>query len=147
MTIFEAIQQATKEVNIRSFRYADVTEFNAFKDSFNFQDYPCHVVVPVETRGTWYGGRRRAVAPIQGWIIQRIPVDADVTRKQELEAAYLEPMKQLCRQYFAALIETDIVDAETEQIQDTIKPEYMWLSSKLFGAAYTINLPVIEGTC
>lgn len=149
MTLLEAVEEANLKAGIRTFRYARIDEWNSFQDSFKFIDYPAHVIVPIRTNGSWVapGMRRKGVAIIEGWVVQRIPEDTTDFRTQKAEDLYLEPMKQLAMKFIRHMIDSDIVDPEVNNISDSIRPEYMWLSTGLFGAAYTLQLPIVETVC
>ncbi len=148
MTIVEALEEATKDANIRTFGFANIEEFNAFSESFKFNDYPANIVVPFDNNGTWLNGRRKATVPIQGWILMRIN-DTDIPnyKTAEVEKKFLQPMRALAIKFLRNLIDSDVVDPEREEITDKIVPEYMFLDQNLFGVSYTINLPTTESIC
>lgn len=147
MTIAETIEQASNDANIRTFAYANLKEFNAFADSFKFNDYPANVVVPFENPGTWLNGRRKSVLNIQGWVVTRLSESPENYRTAKVEAIYLQPMRALAIKFMRKLVESDLVDPEISEINDNIVPEYMWLDSGLFGVSYSIRLPISESIC
>lgn len=153
MTILEHIQQANDAVGIgiKQFRFARMDEFNAFQGSFTSGDYPCHVMEPFTTVGTWLNGRARLTVPINGWMLKKLNQDTVNWRSAEIESQHLEPMRALAKAFIKALLSSDdaedVVDPEVDEVQFTIKPEYMLLSSQLFGVSYTVQLPVRERIC
>lgn len=144
MTLLQAIEQANIAAEIRTFRFANIREFQAFMDTFNELEYPCHVVVPFTNNGVWLNGRRKAVVPLQGWVLTRIEEDTSNFRSREVEERYLEPMRMMCKQFLYELINSDIIDAEVNEITDTIRPEYAFLTANLFGVSYQVNIPIAE---
>lgn len=145
-TIIQAVKKANLDAGIRNFSYARIDEFSAFMESFKELDYPRNIIVPIETRGTWAkAGQYNRIAVIQGWMLTRIKSDTSELRTAAAEEVYIEPMRQLAKAFLSNLTECDIVDPEEENISDTIKPEYAFLSSGLFGVSYSMNLPVTEG--
>lgn len=148
MTVLDAIKDANDSVpEIVGFSFARIDEFNAFMKSFEYTDYPRNIIVPFQNNGTWQGGFRRGVIPIQGWIIRRIPVDRLEFRVASVEEDYMEPMRSLAKRFIKHLINSDIVDPQVDEITDTIVPEYQLLKQDLFGVSYTLNLPIIGSVC
>lgn len=147
MTILEAIEQANETVGIRSFRFANLSEFNKFLESFEFEDYPCHVVVPFETRQEWYNNRIYNVAVIQGWVLKRIDEDTTNFKAAEIEALHIAPMRAKAKNLIREMVESDVTNPEVERVTSSIKPEYGQLTASLFGVSYTLNWPIAEGIC
>lgn len=147
MTILEAIEDANEAAEIRSFRFANFDEYNKFLESFTFEDYPCNVIVPVETRQEWLNNRVHNVAVIQGWMLRRIDTDTNVIKTREAEVQFVQPMRQLAMKFIRRLLDSDIIDPEVERVTSNIKPEYGQLSARLFGVSYTLNLPIAESVC
>lgn len=148
MTILEAIEEANSSADIRNFKFARLDEWNSFIDSFEFQDYPAHLLVPFDVPFTFKDPKRHSVIPLQGWILTRISEDADDFRTSKVESVYLEPMRQIAFKFLKYLQRTSIIDDDgTVTINGVIKPEYGFLSTRLFGVSYTINLPIIQGVC
>lgn len=149
MTIREAIEIANKNAGIKKATIANLQEAQAFHDSFKFEDYPINIIIPFNSNGTTKNGIRRAVIPLQGWILTRVREQPEDYRSLAMEKEYLEPMRHLAAKFLKELYKTDIVDPEAVErgITDTIKPEYMVLNMLAFGVSYTVNLPVIQNVC
>lgn len=147
MTILEALTEANDTAKIRTMAFANIAEFNSFQDSFTFQDYPANVIVPPSISGTRTNNRNKAVVALQGWVIQRIPEDTDNYRSIKIEETYMKPMREKAIKFINALLDTDIIDPEVENISWTVRPEYMWLPNHLFGVSYTVNIPINTIVC
>lgn len=147
MTILETIQQATNDAGFKGLSFANLQEFNAFMDSFQFEEYPRNVVVPFNTTGRIASNRIKSVLTIQGWALTRISQDTNDWRSVELEPLYMQPMREKVRKFFLSLVNSDILDPEVSDISFTTKPEYMFLAAHLFGISYTISLPISQKLC
>lgn len=147
MTILEAIQEASNEADIPTLAFANIREFNAFMDSFNYDDYPVNIVVPFTSNGTTLNGRRKAIIPLQGWVLRRIPEEPLDVRSVSAEHDYIAPMRAKAVKFIAKLLETDVIDPEVDGVTDTIRSEYAFLANHLFGVSYTVNVPVVESVC
>lgn len=147
MTILEAIEEANNAAEIPTLAFANLREFNAFMDSFRYDQYPVNVVVPFDDNGQWTGPLRKSTIPLQGWVIMEIPQDPLDVRTVEAHRKYVEPMKRKAIAFIRELLSTDIIDPEVAIPTDTIRPEYAFLTNYLFGVSYTINLPVVKGVC
>lgn len=147
MTILQALQQANNEADIPTLAFANIQEFNAFMDSFNYDDYPVNIVVPFTSNGTTLNGRRKAIIPLQGWVLRRIPEEPLDVRSVAAEHDYIAPMRAKAVKFIAKLLETDVIDPEVEGVTDTIRSEYAFLANHLFGVSYTVNVPVVESVC
>lgn len=148
-TILEAIEAANEAAEIRTFSFADIREFNSFNDSFKFEEYPCHVVVPFTINGEFDQDIQSAakVVPLSGWLLTRISEDTNDVRKVEIERKYMEPLRRQLLSYLNELRQSDIVNSEVKKITFTIRPEYHFLKDHLFGPSYTINLPLQSRVC
>lgn len=147
MTVIEILKSATDEAGFKGLSFANLQEFNSFMDSFNFNDYPRNVIVPYPLNGTLKDNRKKKVIPLQGWALLRIAEDTNDWRSINLEVDYIQPMRVLVEKFVTKLAESDITDPEIEDITYSIRPEYMFLSSHLFGVSYTINWPVGSKYC
>lgn len=147
MTVLEAIEQANNEAGIQTWRFADLREFSAFMESFNFSEYPINVVVPYTSNGTHVGVRRTSTIVLQGWVVTRVLEEPLDIRSQRAEAEYIQPMRKLAVKFINRLLQTDIIDPEANEITDTIRPEYKFLQARVFGVSYTVNLPITENVC
>jgi len=149
MTILEAATQANTEAGIRTLSFANLQEFQAFMDSFNFVEYPINVLVPFTVNGTtnMNTGIRKAVVPIQGWVLTRVSEEPEDYRSKAFEEKYLNPMRTLAKKFLKNFYNTEIIDPETTSITDSIRPEYLFLNAKTFGVSYTANVPVKDNVC
>lgn len=148
-TILEAITTANNEAGIRTLSFANLQEFQAFMDSFQFVEYPINVVVPFTVNGTtnMTTGIRKAVVPLQGWILTRVSEEPEDLRTKAAEEKYLHPMRVLAKKFIRRFLESDIIDAETNSVTDSIRPEYMFLNAKTFGVSYTLNVSIRDNVC
>lgn len=149
MTILEAIQQSTADVkDIKGLSFANLQEFNAFMDSFNFEDWPRNVVVPPVVNGTFNGIRSRETLILRGWVLRRIPEDTNDWRSVKLEPDYIEPMRILARKFIRRMLDqNDLIDPERDEATYTITPEYMFLTKHLFGVSYQAQIPIMKNVC
>jgi len=147
MTLLAAIQGANNNAAIPTLAFASLQEFNSFMDSFSYSQYPVNVVVPWTSNGTTLNGRRKAVVPLQGWVLRRVSEDTNNWRSIAVESAYLDPMRVLAIRFIRNLLDEDIIDPEVESVTDVIRPEYAFLSAGLFGVSYTVNLPINQTVC
>lgn len=142
-TILEAIEHANNEADIRTLKFANIKEFNSFMDSFNFDEYPINIVIPFDDNGTWIDGRRKAIIPIQGWVLTRLSHDTDI-RSKEAEQHYIAPMRQKAKKFLLEILDSDLTDPEVKSVTDSIRPEYAFLSELAFGVSYRMNWPISE---
>lgn len=147
MTILEAVDEANEAAAITTLAFANIREFSEFVDSFNFSDYPVNIVVPFTSNGTHTGGLRKAVVPLQGWVLTRVTEEPLDLRSLAAETAYIQPMRTLAAKFISKLLQTDVIDPEVENVTDSIRPEYAFLAAHLFGVSYTVNLPIVENQC
>lgn len=148
MTIIETINEATETAGFKGLSFANLQEFNAFMDSFNFNEYPRNVVVPYNLNGSiTEQGRKKKVIPLQGWALTRISQDTNDWRSIDLEKDYIQPMRVLAEKFIVQLVNSDLTDSEVRDISYSIKPEYMFLNSHLFGVSYTVNWPITGTIC
>jgi hypothetical protein len=147
MTIIETFEEATADAGFKGVSYANLQEFNSFMDSFTFLEYPRNVIVPYTLNGRLKNNRNKKVIPVQGWALTRIAEDTNDWRSLQLEKDYIHPMRVLAERFLVALSNSDLTDPEVEDIQYSIKPEYMFLSAHLFGVSYNIQWPVIGKIC
>lgn len=147
VTILDAIKTANTDAGIKHLSFANLTEFNSFKDGFNFLDYPINVVVPFTINSQYLGNRIKNSVQIRGWMLTRIKQDTNDWRSVKLEVDYIEPLRKLAMTFVQRLIYTDIVDPEQETINATFVPEYQFLDAHLFGVSYSVNLPTSLKIC
>ncbi len=147
LTILGAVKLANDEAQLPDFTFAAIDEFARFLDSFKNTDVPIHVITPFEEQGTWIGARRKAIVPMEGWLLTPLLEETVDYRSQRIEQVYISVMRSAAKRFLARLVEQDIVDDEVQQIKDVITPEYGTLSSRLFGVHYRIQLPIMQGVC
>lgn len=149
MTILEAIEAANEETGIRTLSFAQLQEFNSFLDSFTFEEYPIHVMVPFTISGNLIQEERtvKQTLALSGWVLTRISEDTNDFRSRQVEIDYTAPMRLLAKKFLISLRSQDIVDPEVSSIPYTIRPEYQLFHAHLFGCSYTINLPIISRVC
>lgn len=150
MSLIETIEQAATDAGFRSFVYADFEtegEFQAVIQKYKFEEYPLLLIPPFQSNGTWNQGRRKGVLQIRGWAVKRISEKTVNYRSNELEVSTIEPMKVLARKFIKKMIESDLYDPMVENVQDTIRGSYQFTNQHLFGAYFTVNLPIIESVC
>lgn len=147
MSIIETLEDASNTAGFKGLSFANLQEFNAFHDSFNFLDYPRNVIVPYNTNGTVKNNRKKKVILLQGWALLRIKDDTNDWRSIKLEKDYIQPMRVLAEKFIIQVINSDATDPEVEDIAYTIKPEYMFLNSHLFGVSFTLNWPTKGNLC
>jgi len=140
-TVLESIEDANNEADIKTFRFANIKEFNSFMDSFNFDEYPINIVVPFEDNGTWSEGRIKAIIPIQGWVLTRLSDDTDIRSKQA-EEHYIAPMRDKAKKFMFEIINSELTDPEVTAVTYNIRPEYAFLNQMAFGVSYRMNWPI-----
>lgn len=149
-SLIETIEQASKDAGFRSFVYADFeteNEFQAVIDNFKFEEYPLLLIPPFTSNGTWTNARRKGILLIRGWSLIRIKEQTVNYRSRKLEVDTIEPMKKMSRKFIKNMIESNAYDPMVTTIQDTIRGSYQFSNKHLFGAAFTVNLPIIESVC
>lgn len=149
MTLIESIEQASIAAGIRTFRFANIREAQSFMDSFNFVEFPIHILLPLTVNGVTNRdtGIRKAVLPLQGWVLTRIESDPNDYRTRKVEDIYIGPMRTLANKFLKRLLESSIIDPEVKTVSDSIKPEYMFLNQHAFGVSYTMNVPIKDNVC
>lgn len=65
-TIIETLQEATDDAGFQGLSFANLQEFNAFMDSFTFEEYPRNVIVPFTMNGVLKNNRKKKVIRLQG---------------------------------------------------------------------------------
>lgn len=144
-TILQALEQAHKDAHIKTpLQFVKIDEFQAFLDSFNFDEFPVNVIVPFTNNGNRTDSRRKATVPLQGWMLVEIDDDTINVRTAKAYHDYVEPMTNLAIKFLTRLLEQDIIDAEVSNVTDSITPTFAFLSKRLFGVQYTMNIPIME---
>lgn len=146
-TILQAIQLSTTDAGIKNLSFANLQEFNAFHDSFQFEDWPRNVVVPPGITGTFNGIKGAEVLILRGWVLRRINEDTNDWRSVQIEELYTSPMRELARKFIRRMLDSEIVDTERDAATYRIDPEYMFLHSHLFGVSYQASIPIMKNVC
>lgn len=150
MSLISTIQQAATDAGFVSFVYADFeseNEFQAVIEKYDASAFPLLLIPPFQSNGTWNQGRRKGVLQLRGWAVKRITDKTVNYRSLALETSTIEPMKVLARKFIKKMIESDLYDPMVENVQDTIRGSYQFTNTHLFGAYFTVNLPIIESVC
>lgn len=148
MTILEAIQQASNDTTgIVGLSFANLQEFNAFKQSFDYQDWPRNIVIPPTVTGEYRNNRLKLTLQLRGWILRRIAEDTNDWRSVQLEPVYINPMRMLAFSFVRKMLNTDFIDPEREIASITVTPEYMFLDNHVFGVSYQANIPILSHVC
>jgi hypothetical protein len=149
VTILEALQTANDEAGIRTLSFANLQEFQAFQDSFRFEEWPVNVVVPITINGTIDQniGTDKDIYPIQGWILTRIKSEPELYRSKKMEIEYIAPLRILAKKFIKNLAASEIVDPEVTTVPYSIRAEYMFLNNLAFGVAYTASIPLSQNVC
>lgn len=147
MTIIETLDTATSNAGFKGLSFANLQEFNAFHDSFKFEEYPRNIILPYNTTGQILDNRKKKVIQLQGWALLRISEDTNDWRSIKLEEKYIQPMRVLAEKFIINVINSDLTDSEVTPQSYTLKPEYMLLNSHLFGVSYTFNWSVQGRLC
>lgn len=147
MTVIETFQQASDDAGFKGVSYANLQEFNAFMDSFTFLEYPRNVIVPYTLNGRLKNNRKKKVITVQGWALTRIAQDTNDWRSLDLERDYIANLREMAEKFLVSLANSDLTDPEVEDIQYSVRAEYMFLAAHLFGVSYTIQWPVTGNVC
>ncbi len=147
MTVLEALTEANNIHYIKGLSFAALAEFNSFKDSFTFNDWPRNVVVPIPLDGTVQPSRTSEQLLIQGWMLTRINEDTNDYRSIKIEPDYIEPMRKAARTFILNLINTDLTDPQVTNINYRIVPEYKFTDAHLFGVSYQLRWPINGKLC
>ncbi len=146
-TIIETLEEATDNAGFKGLSFANLQEFNAFHDSFNFLDYPRNIILPYNTNGQIVNNRKKKVIQLQGWALTRIKEYTNDWRSIKLEEKYIHPLRVMTEKFIVAIVNSDLTDPEVTNVAYTIRPEYMLLNSHLFGVSYTLNWPIKGNLC
>jgi hypothetical protein len=143
MSLLEALQEANNIPGIKGLSFAQLQEFASFQDSFNFEDWPRNIVVPIVLDGTLsVSPRPDEIINLQGWMVTRINQDTNDYRSVKIEPDYIAPMRAAARQFMYNLVSSDLTNPEAQNITYRIGSEYQWLHTHLFGVFYTMRWPV-----
>lgn len=149
-SLIETIEQVSKDVGIRSFVYADFEteqEFQSVIEKFKFEEYPLLLIPPFNDAGVWTNGRRKGILQIRGWVLKRVSHDTNNYRSRSLEVTTIEPMKHLAKKFNKNIIDSVIADPLVSNVSDSVRGSYQFTNKHLFGASFTINLPITEIIC
>jgi hypothetical protein len=147
VTILQAAQEANTAAGIRNFAFANLTEFNSFKDGFNELEYPINVMVPFTVNSQFLSRGIKNSVLIRGWVLTRLREDTNDFRSLKIEPDYINPMRELAMTFVRRLLDSDVIDSEVENVNATFVPEYQFLDSHLFGVSYSLTLPTKAHIC
>jgi hypothetical protein len=147
VTILQAIHEANAAAGIKNLAFADLTEFNSFKDGFNELDYPVNVVVPFTVNSQFLNNRVKSTVKIRGWVLTRLREDTNDFRSLKIWPDYINPQYLLANKFVRRLLDSDVIDSEVENVGATFVPEYQFLDAHLFGVSYSLNLPTKAHIC
>jgi hypothetical protein len=147
VTILQAAQEANTAAGIRNFAFANLTEFNSFKDGFNELEYPINVMVPFTVNSQFLSRGIKNSVIIRGWVLTRLREDTNDFRSLKIEPDYINPMRVLAMTFVRRLLDSDVIDSEVENVNATFVPEYQFLDSHLFGVSYSLTLPTKAHIC
>ena len=147
MTILQAIQEANTAAGIKNLAFADLTEFNSFKDGFNELDYPINVVVPFTVNSLFLNNRIKDSVLIRGWVLTRLREDTNDFRRIKIEPDYINPMRIAAKKFVRRLLDSEVIDSEVEGVNASFVPEYQFLDAHLFGVSYSFTLPTKSHIC
>jgi hypothetical protein len=147
VTILQAAQEANTAAGIRNFAFANLTEFNSFKDGFNELEYPINVMVPFTVNSQFLSRGIKNSVLIRGWVLTRLREDTNDFRSLKIEPDYINPMRELAMTFVRRLLDSDVIDSEVENVNAKFVPEYQFLDSHLFGVSYSLTLPTKAHIC
>jgi len=147
VTILQATTEANTAAGIKNFVFADLTEFNSFKDGFNELDYPINVMVPFTVNSLFLNNRIKNSVLIRGWVLTRLREDTNDFRSVKIEPDYINPMRMLAMKFVRRILDSEVIDSESEGVSATFVPEYQFLDAHLFGVSYSFTLPTKAHIC
>src|SRR6188768_3626536 len=146
-SILEAAVEANNIPGIKGLSFASLQEFNSFKDSFNYLDWPRNIIVPFALDGVVEANRTAEVINIQGWMITRINQDTNDFRSLKIEPDFIEPMRKAARKFILNLVDSDLTNPQVTNINYRIVPEYQFMDAHLFGVSYSFRWPINGRLC
>jgi hypothetical protein len=147
MSILDTLLEANNTAKIKKLSFANLQEFNSFHDSFTFLEYPINVVIPFNITGRILNNRVKKILIVEGYIFTRVNQDTNDARSPEMERDFIAPMRVLAEKFILSLSNSDLIDAEVEPINYTIRREQMYLASHLAGVYYRVDLPILGRVC
>jgi hypothetical protein len=153
MTFLEAVEDANSEAGIHHLLFANIQEAETFLKSFDFDDYPVNILVPFTMNGVFKstpGYQKKKTIPLQGWVLTKIDDDMDIEdfRSINIEDKYIRPMREKAERFLNELLQIDdVIDSDAGDVSFSIRPAYAFLVHRAFGVQYTMNVPIVEGTC
>src|SRR5687768_4529233 len=127
MTFLEGLKQATHDAGFKGLSFANLQEFAAFMDSFQFEEYPRNIIVPFNRSNRITQARVKRIVTLQGWAMTRITEDTNDWRSVDLEPKYIQPLRVKLDKFVVSLLEHVNIDPEVDDIAYNDKPEYMFL--------------------
>jgi len=148
MNLLETLKECAKKANCRSVVYANMEteqEFQAIIEKFRAEEYPVMLIEQLTSNGTYSPttGMRDAVVPLTGYVLTHVKQDTLNYRMDNIEPDIIEPMKKICKSFTKRLLVSGIVNP-AGSLTDTITAAYQVTNKHLFGAKFSISLPVID---
>ena len=152
MNLLETLIECAKLANCRSVVYANMEteqEFQAIIEKKRVEEYPVMLIEQITSNGTYSPttGMREAVVPLTGYVLTFAKENTLNYRMEKLEPEIIEPMKKIAKSFTKKVIASGIVNP-AGSVTDTITAAYQVTNKHLFGARFSISLPVIDScTC
>ncbi len=148
MTLLDTLIDCAKKANCRSVVYANMAteqEFQAIIEKFKFEEYPLMLIEQITSNGTYSAttGMREAVVPLTGYVLTRLKEDTLNYRMHKLESEVIHPMKNIAKAFTRRVVVSGIINP-SGTVSDTITAAYQVTNKHLFGARFSISLPVID---
>jgi len=135
---------------LASLEFLKLDEFNLEGDKLKAYEFPLILIVPYVERqkpsssGAW----KSRITPFVGWILFKTDERTykEYTSKQ-LEVTAVAPAKQLGKQFFGKLLQTDVIDSDWDirNIEISYTPVYGLFDIYVHGVAFNIpELKIVE---
>ncbi len=148
MNILTEFTTANTTAGISTLAFGKLDEVQSFLDQYTTGQYPINLIVPPPFQVTFGSGFMvKQTIQLRGLVLTRIDSQPVNYRSAEIEATYIQPMRELAIKFLKALWNSDIVDDEAKTMQALITPVYLKLNAHLFGVEYSCNVPLIEAVC
>lgn len=147
MTVLQALEEANQIPGIKGLSFASLQEFNSFKDSFNFLDWPRNIMAPFALDGTVEPHRTSEIIIVEGFMLTRINEDTNDFRSVKIEPDFIEPMRKAARKFILGLVNSDLTNPQVSNINYRIFPQYQFMDAHLFGVQYWLRWPVNGKLC
>ncbi len=126
--------------------FADLEKADNLVNRLKKAEFPVLVIVPYEVNDKKSkSGLMKGKVPFDAFMLDRVTqLTVDFDHKQ-IEALAIEPMRTLGREFIKKFNASDIVDPETNGVEDVkYKPTYSSGDAQLHGVQISATLPVLE---